>query len=62
MHGLKEIKTSNIDLFLNNEYEVKRDEWAYEYMKGRKHFLNYTINLKYVIFITKIIFVYFIIF
>ena len=55
MHGLKEIKTSNIDLFLNNEYEVKRDEWAYEYMKGRKHFLNYTINLKYVIFITKII-------
>ena len=55
LNGLKEIKTSNIEKSLNKKYDYARGAWANKYALKRKYYINYKIDLKYGIYIFKIL-------
>lgn len=54
LHGLKEIRTSNIESNLNKKFEYLRKKWANKYLLKRKYVIKYSVNLKCLTKIFKI--------
>ncbi len=54
LNGLKDIQTSGMEKRLNKKYDYLRKSWGNKYEIRRKKYLNYSVNLKYLIRITKV--------
>ncbi len=55
LNGLKEVKTLNLKQNLNVKYDGMRRGWAKKYMLKRKYYIAYSVILKYIRYISKIL-------
>lgn len=55
LNGLKEVKTLNLKHSLNVKYDGMRRGWAKKYMLKRRYYIAYSVILKYIRYISKIL-------
>lgn len=55
LNGLKEVKTLNLKHSLNLKYDNARRSWSKKYMLKRKYYIAYSVILKYIRYISKIL-------
>ena len=55
LNGLREVKTLNLKHSLNVKYDGTRRSWSKKYMLKRKYYIAYSVILKYIRYISKIL-------
>ena len=55
LNGLREVKTLNLKHSLNIKYDGTRRSWSKKYMLKRKYYIAYSVILKYIRYISKIL-------
>lgn len=55
LNGLREVKTLNLKHSLNVKYDGIRRSWSKKYMLKRKYYIAYSVILKYIRYISKIL-------